>query len=500
MLVVFLSLAACGGPTISSETPSATTSVETTGEVPVSTPTEPPVITYTEPLSPAVTTETDNASITTAVITTYTITSPTTPTSTSTAPPPPPPDAADLTPFKIDGKSVFAVDTSSNDYREFKIKAGITNSGKTPAAAVTVNLYNTGNKIFSWDVETVGVGENIILETTVNDILSQSIFTPGKKSLNIDISMADSSMEIGGNNKSATENIIIASEPAKRRTSQSTTEKLIQDSIDNATWYTNANKNDLLTIAKDALKGAKLYWNSNQIEIMDFDKFNQTYSENYGENDQQKKSLKDWLEKNRTIGFGFIWGSTAQSQIILREGTLVQLLSPLFINLGELNYAQANYAGYHSGNEYGSVTLLAMLLEAYGFSILRDNFGFNGLTNISATIGSIPDLNLNNATMKRIWSMTGASDYLNGDVPSADLLKAYSTLLIKTDPVSYLNELDKNAESLDVATITNIVRWRLVNKSVTMLPEEIVTKIDPTKTSFSLDSLISFQNFVTLPW
>jgi hypothetical protein len=494
-----LSLASCGGTPASSEPVSSTAPVEITTKSPI--PTESPSVTSTLPVSPTAT-DTEPTTTETILAATDTTTTSTTPTtSTSTAPPPPTEDTTDLTPFKIDGKSVIAVDTSSNDYREFKIKAGITNAGKTSAFTVTVNLYNISNKIFTWNVETVGVGENVILETTVGEILAQSTFTPGKKSFNIDISVADSSGEIWGNNKSEVEDVTIAYDPAERRASQSPVEKMIQDSIDNSTWYTSANKNDLMTIAKDVLKDARVNWSSAHIEIKSFDDFNESYSSYYSTTEQEKKEIKDWLEKNRYISISFIWGTTEGANICMREGTLIQLLPVLFSRLGTLTYSQANYSAYRRGYENGSSYLIEALLETYGFSVMRDKYGFSALSDISVTIGTIPNLSLkNDITSKRIWAVAAAAGYLKGDVPSEELLKIYSDLLIKPDAATYMEDLDEQVESLDIKEIENIIRWRMVDKAATMLPEEIVEKLNPVKSSLSRDSLISYQDFVILPW
>jgi hypothetical protein len=459
-------------------------------EQPTETPAAPVVTTTTEIVIVEAPTETTTLSITS-----------TTTTAMSTAPPGPPANAADLKPFAADGKSVIVADTSSKDYREFKIKAGITNAGQSSAASITVNLNNTVNKVFTWKIEAVAAGENVILETTVGDIIKQATFTPGLKSLSIDIFVADSSQEIGGNNKSAPQDITIACGPAARRASQSTAEKMIQDSIDNATWYTSANLNELITIAKDVLKDARVQWSMANIEIKPFDDFSKIFSDSYGETEEQKKELKDWLEKNRLMGISIVYGTNANAKICLREGMLVQVLPVLFAKLGHISYSQANFAAYSTGFETGSVDLVEALIETYGFSILRDKYGFNGLTSMSVSIGSIPSLSLkNDPTLKRVWSDIGAAGYLNGDVPSADILKVYLALLMNPDPVSYIENLDKKGESLEISLIENIIRWRMVSSTIVILPWDAVQKLDPSKTSFSFDSLISYQDYVVLPW
>jgi hypothetical protein len=502
-LIILVCLASCGGtPSATGPESSSTTQVTTTGLTTVASTPAPSESPAETPAAPVVTTTTEIVIVEAPTETaTLSVTSTTTTTATSTAPPGPPANAADLKPFPADGKSVIVADTSSKDYREFKIKASITNAGQSSATSVTVNLNNTGNKVFTWNIPAIAAGENIILETTVGDILKQSAFTPGMKSLNIDVSVADSSQEIGGNNKSAEQEITIAPEPAAIRQSQSTTEKLIQDSIDNSTWYTDSNKADLLTIAKDILKKVSISWSLVHIELKPFDAFNKFFSDSFGETDQQKAEFKAYLEKNKLTSFSFVYGTTGDPQICIREGTLVQVLPIIFAELGTLTYSQANYPGYSKGYETGSSPLVEVLMKAYAFSIMRDDYGFGGLTNMSASIGSIPDSNLqNNMTIKRLWALSSGTGYYNGDVPSADLLKMLNSLLGNQDPAKYIKNLDEKVADMDTSAVTNTIRWRLVNKDVTDLPKDVVTKIDPGKSSVSLDSLISYQDFVVLPW
>jgi hypothetical protein len=470
------------------------------------TPTAPPAtaLTTTAPAAPAPAQTAATTPV--AVLPTTAAATPTptpTPTPTTTIPVVTP-DLPDLAPYLIDGKSAVTVDNSSQDFKKILIKAGVSNIGKLPATNVAVDLYNSNTKIYSWNIGSIAPGENKVLEVTVENILKQSSISAGRFSLNINCSLAGGGQENTANNKSASYTLLVAPAPVERRASQSNVEKMIQDSIDKSTWYTASNQGDLLTILKEVLKDANIMWTTLHLEIDPSSKFNDTYANTFGKTDAEKQQLKRAFDSYIIPGIGFSYGTNVNTNIVIREGTIMQVLPPLMKEIGEVNYFYINYGAYNNGVKVYSPSLAGTLMEAYGIRVMREKYGLGGLTNMSANLNTVPHPSLtgtgpSSVNLRRMWAIAADAGYPNGDTPSDKLYRAYLTLTQKTDPVAYMADLDKKGDAIDKAAIENIIRWRLSNKELTALPADIVQKIDPGNSAQSLDIVISNQEFVAFP-
>lgn len=330
------------------------------------------------------------------------------------------------------------------------------------------------------------------------------MFSPGNTPL-ILTALSGGGKEIdGNNNKSDTYKSLIAPAPIERRASQSNTEKMIQDSIDKSTWYTDSNKGELLTIAKEVLKDANIIWSTLSLEIDTSSKIKDTYANTFGKTDAEKQLLRQAFDRYILPGVGFWYGTNVNSNIIIREGTLMQVLPILMEEIGDASYFYINYGAYYNGSKVYSPYLAGSLMEAYGIRVMRDRYGLSGLINISAYLNAVPHASLtgtssSSVNLRRMWAIVADAGYPNGDIPADKLLRAYMTFTQKMDPVSYAADLDKKGDLLDKGAIENIIRWRLANKDLTMLPVDIAQKIDSSATNISLDVLIANQEFAAFP-
>jgi hypothetical protein len=298
---------------------------------------------------------------------------------------------------------------------------------------------------------------------------------------------------------------MLALPPVPGREPQSPTEKTIRDSITNGTWYAESNRAELITILKDVLKDANISWNTFSLEMWPADKYADLYANTFGTTDAQKQSYKQSINSNRLTGSSFLYGNTGAIIICIREGTLLQVLPSIMYALGTHDYAQINYTGYTIGFKVGATSLAGAIMEAYGIRVLREKYGFSGLTNISAFLNLAMLTNiLTNPTAStniwRMWAFTADEGYPNGDMPADKLIKAYFSLTSRGDPTSYMADLDKKAALLDKKAIENLIRWRPVNKELTPLPADTSQKIGSSASNLSLDLVISYQEFVAFPW
>jgi hypothetical protein len=469
VLILLLLAASCGGGATVTVTQPPATPAQTPVAVVETTPTPTPAATPTPtPETPSPTPSTEPEP---------------TPTAPATGP--------DITPYNVEGDAAIVVDNQVSDYQDITIKAGVTNIGNAPAKDVVVELKKGTTTLYEWNFKTIAASQKIPLEVTVGEIMEKTSISAGVVSLMINCVARDDELSVV-NNWMTQNDLKLALPPAPRGGSQSVMGKKVQDAIDNSTWYTETNKQELLDIVKDILKDNFPYWNVVHVFILPYDDYNDLYAQ---KNDNKQPNLNRY--KGNYFYEGYINGAT----IYVREGTFFQVLPDLLDALGLIFYAQKNYDGYRAGLSSGADVLAGHIYEAYGIAFMRENYGLDGFLNVSVLLdaSSYPDI-AKDVNTQRLWAIAADKGYPDGGVPAKTFLDEFKYLTGLGDPSSYVQGLNAEVNSLDKVAIKNLLSWRMVDKELTMLPYSAASKISPDNNKASLDIVIVSQSFIAYPW
>lgn len=411
----------------------------------------------------------------------------------------------DIKPALVDGTAPIVVDHEDGSYRDIRIRVGVTNGGATHAEDVTVELKNGSTRLYTWTLDSLKLMEPKVLEVTVGEILEKSSITAGIHDLTLDCEVASEPEKDFGNNSVIVKGLRIALSPFPKAVSIDDTGKKIQAAIDNSTWYGEEQTQDMMDLARELLEGVYTYWNKLRIYIMTFDEYNERYAEKYGETEEQIEELKNTVANDRIRGQRYIEGYIDGATMYFREGTLLQILPNLIYEIGELLYAQKNFGSYRTTTQMRGDGFASNLLQAYVIAKMCEEYGFKGYINMSVLLDGIPHMSIggsgwDSVNLRRVWAIATEAGYPEGGAPAQVFLDAFNDFTGDNDPIAYLEDLDNKANLLDNDAIEDAIRWRLVDKEFTMLPSDIVNKIDPSFTGLSLDSLVSYQSFIPLPY
>ncbi len=473
-LILIILATACGGKTVTVTSP-PTTPQETT---PAATPTPTPSATPTPTPSP-----------------TPTVPSPTPPGDTATVPA----SGPDITPSAIEGNASIAIDNRVTDCEDIRIKAGVTNTGNAPASDVLVSLKKGVTTLYEWNIAYIRPSEEVTLEVTIGQIMENTGISAGVVNLTLSCETLADELDIT-NNRVTEQGLRIALPPTAGKSSQSPAGNKVWQAVNNSTWYTQQNSQELLDIAKDILGGVFPYWNEVRIYIMPIDEYADFYAEKVGDTASEIEHYRKTVMDNRLKGHNYFEGYINGASIYIKEGTVIQILPDLINVLGIILYAQKNYPGYSQGRILSADSLAGDLLEAYGIAFMCENYGFEGLVNTSVLLDASWYPNAGDIGTQKLWAIAADKGYPDGGVPSAKFLEAYNELTNLADPISYILDLALAADLLDTKTIDNLLSWRMVDKELTMLPSDVVDLIDPERDSISLDAVILSHSFMDFPW
>jgi|GEM_PF-3177260 len=412
----------------------------------------------------------------------------------------------DIKPALVDGTAPIVVDHQDGSYRDIRIRVGVTNTGATHAEdVITVELKNGSTRLYTWTLDSLKLMEQAVLEVTIAEILEKSSITAGIYNLTLDCEVASEPEKDIGNNSVTVKNLRIALSPFPKAVSIDDTGKKIQAAINNSTWYGEEETQDMMDLTRELLEGVYTYWSNLRIYIMTFDEYNERYANKFGDTEAERENLKNQIANDRIRGQRYIEGYIDGATMYFREGTLLQILPNLIYEIGELLYAQKNFGGYRTslpmrGNDFAS-----NLLQAYVIAKMCEEYGFRGYINMSVLLGDITHTSIggsgwDSVNLRRVWAIATEAGYPEGGAPAQVFLDAFNDFTGDNDPIAYLEDLDNKANLLDNDAIVDAIRWRLVDKELTMLPSSVVKKIDPSLTGLSLDSLVSYQSFIPLPF
>jgi hypothetical protein len=414
-------------------------------------------------------------------------------------------EGPDVTPSPITATASIVVDNQVVNYRDIRIKAGVANIGSKTARDVVVELKKGGTKLFEWTIDYLTPSEQEILEVTVGEIMEQATISAGVHNLTLDCKVTTPVEEDTGNNSETVDNVRLALPPVPKAISLTDTGKTLQAAIENYTWYGEDETQDMVDLTTELLQGVYSYWSNLRMYILPFDEYNQRYAEKFGETAAEINNLKKEVANDRLRGQRYLEGYINGATMYFREGTFVQIFPNFVYEIGELLYAQKNYAGYRTSLPMKGEDLASNLLEAYVIAMMCEKYGLKGFINMSVVLNKIPHTSIGGSSwdsvnLRRVWAIVTEAGYPEGGAPAKVFLDAYNDFTSKNDPIPYLEELDNKANLLDTQAITNIISWRMVDKDLTMLPEDIVDKLNPNMSSISFDNLISCQYFVALPY
>ena len=438
-----------------------------------------------------------------------------------TVKPTPLPFASDLAPHTPTGwtgpVTLFENDgtllTNSTDYKQGReVGYSLTNTGNKTARDFNVALYVNGERSKIIPVEELKPGNSITGKVSLDElIIRHKLKSTDQNTFGIYVDFENKIPELDKDeeaNTYTTEGIQIkvAKDPTPRREPESAKEAEIQTAFDNFTWYTQANVSELTAIAKEVLKDVPLDWSKVKVSILPVEEFNQSYDDVFGDaRGAPKESLR---------GFGYLTGTTALQEVYLREGIISQTLPSLIRELGSAPYAQTNINGLISAASVngasGGTELDQALLESYGLSVLNEKFNWSSLTAASIYAGNdttilrtITDSGMRGMEVRSLWALANREGYENGKVPSDVWLRLYTDLIQMPDPTAYLLELGTEANNLETASVSDIIKSNIfVDKEETILPKDIQRKLDPNNIfsdSLSLDRITINQNSTTYP-
>jgi hypothetical protein len=408
-----------------------------------------------------------------------TTTEPTTSTTTPTALPTvtTPETFIDLQPYLIDGKSPFLVENSAN-YTQTKIQLGITNAGKKDAmptnsenSSVIVELYNASQKCYEWDVQKISAGEKITLETTVGELLEKNAYIkPGVNYLNIKIYLKNGTEPNTTNNNSAEYNIVLARAPTPVKEATTDLEKIISSLFSGETKvFISGNETEALNIVKPFLTGFGINYNTVTFTLADYDYVAP----------EVKKTL-GWDFPYGLDTAGFVRGGSSQQQILLENGTAVQLLPVLMRELVGAYFLQKNpyLVGAtakvldEKGNPLYGNEIMISLGSWYAIKAL-DEAGFGGYTNVSYNTKSA--ISYLSASREQVYVKCILATYIIADEMAQELGYNDRSQINSKDIENKILQLSEKSPADIVNYLQGVVSkvYKMSNTEVSKIIEEL---------------------------
>ncbi len=389
------------------------------------------------------------------------------------------------------------------------VGVGIANSGRTGAGSFSAELFVDGHKAYTWNVEPLQNGQATIRHVPVIDVIRNVweqhgvYLRSGEHSLEVRIDSGNNVRESSedNNTRSLQQTYSVAKAPVPRREPQSEVEAKIQKMFDEYTWLTKENESGLLAIAKDVLRDVPIDWSKVKLEILPYEEFNARYTATFNSRPS---------ESNKHVGLGFLTGTTAAQEIYLREGTVPALLPVLIRELGGARYAQSNNSGMLKiadiNPKQGAKELFQGIFEQYGVSVLNEQYGWEGLTNVSyianrSRINSFmfavnnPASSSPGMEIRSVWSIEAAAGYGPGEAPAAFWLGYFNQYTGLPNPVARTHEIGAAAMKYDPGRIQTALNGRFVDAPPVALPSELKETLNVTY----LDDVVLAQNTFAYP-
>jgi len=395
------------------------------------------------------------------------------------------------------------------------ILVGFENTGTAPADGFSVELslpYKRSSltskvtklPLGNWTVNTMPAGGNaeysVLLDSIVESVRENTNLRPGSYNLELNVDSENSVEEINEDNNTVSNKTRVAKAALVRGEPKTELERRINESFDNFTVYTAENQQEVIDMALEgplkAFIEAGLDMSKVKIKFLEYDEFNKEYENTSGAS--PKHSLR---------GYGLIRGKTSSQEVLIRNGTLPQVMPMVIRETSGAYYVHKNLSGYRAAG-YEGREFYVTLAEAYGVQYLIENYSWAENAQISvdngniATVGWIsPSTTGAGKTFSRVLAEASLIGYPENPVSSGALLKSCLDFVKLSNPVGYVAELDQRANSLDIESMKRYMLWTwLRDKDTTSIPDDVLKQIAPGRNrSATLDALIGYQNEPAYP-
>lgn len=425
-------------------------------------------------------------------------------------------DLPDLKPYALKGWNAplvlmagdGAILKSGQPYQKDRsVLFGITNAGTKTAASVSFWLMLDGKAVYMPLEPQLLPGDIRLEKVSLDDLISVEKIRSGKRVLQVIIDPQNSIEELDKSNNIYTIEIEIAAArpPVPRRAPQSPIEAAIQQFFDEYTWITNANIDRVVAIAREVFKEIPVDWSTVKVSALPFAEFNSMYGETFGDTFAEKRRLTETAAASPLTGYSFFNGNSRRQSVVVREGLLVQVLPFILREVGASYYIRKNPRGIERASTVPNQELIVDLSELYGLQILREKYGWEGLTNVSYLVDDgafsllsalVNSSELVGTSVRIPWALALDSEHPEGSVPSSTWLKLYLDLVNMSDPSDYVNSVVIRSRLVNRDRTTGVIESRLVDKEPAPIPESVRQKLDPENkygAGLSFDFLLANQ-------
>ncbi|MBI4330867.1 MAG: hypothetical protein HY673_06275 [Chloroflexi bacterium] len=387
---------------------------------------------------------------------------------------------------------------------------GIENAGEYEAFDVISRLFVNSQEAWVFPVARLASRESAFGYVAVDDIASRLLLYPGSYRLELALDNDNFVDELDKSNNSYSVDMVVARAPVARRAPQSAVETQMQRLLDENTWVSGQNIAGVMAVAKEVLADVPIDYSRVKVTVLPFEVFNARYGDALGKNALEKTRLAENAASYPQVGLGYVRGTAAVQEVVIREGLLNQVLTVLFRELGGAFYQQYNARGKVLGSASEANELAVTLFEAYAMRLLQEKYGWGGVANVSYRVDRRPivaalwDGGPLGRYVRRAWALAVnfGSDGRNY-VSSRQLYAWYLNLINMRDPTVFVRSLDQAAADMDRNAIARNVAWRgLVDKDPSPLPDPVRKAVDPRGTigpALTEDYLLVFQTHFVYP-
>lgn len=332
-------------------------------------------------------------------------------------------------------------------------------------------------------------GDTRVENVPLDEIIKTYNLKSGKHTFQLVIDPQNTIEELDESNNrySVDIEIAVARPPVPRRVPQSPAEIKIQRMFDEYTWISAANIDEVVAIAKEVFKEVPVDWSIVKVSALPFAEFNSRYGETFGATLEEKIRLTQTVASSPLTGYTFFQGDNRQQTIVVREGLVLQILPFIFREIGGGYYISRNPQGLMRASAIPTQELVVDLSELYGLQVLRERFGWDGLTNVSylvhedakRMVNSLVNSNqLLGVSVRIPWLIALESGYPTGAVPSDIWLRKFFQFVNMSDPTDYINSIVASSQAIDRNLIISTIESRVVDKELTTIPETVRQKLD----------------------